>query len=69
MASICPSSGRKKNWMPRLACSLVRVVGEVGLSAIVPTAVEVNRRLGLSTCTVEEMGSSDDGRRGVTKYS
>ena len=31
MASICPSSGRKKNWMPRLACSLVRVVGEVGV--------------------------------------
>ena len=41
VASTEPSSGLKKNCIPRLACSLVRLMGSVGLLAVLPTAVEV----------------------------
>ena len=59
MASICPSSGRKKNWMPRLACSLVRVVWEVGCRT--PTAE--SKPIGLVNAPWRRY-RPDDGRWG-----
>ena len=69
VASVWPSSGRKKNWMPRLAWSLVSMVGFVGLSAGDPVAVAVNVFIARLTRTVEEIASPEKGRRGVTKCS
>ena len=42
VASMYPSSGRKKNCMPRLAWSAVSAFGSVGLSPESPRAVAVN---------------------------
>jgi hypothetical protein len=66
VASMCPSSGRKKNCTPRDACSFVRAVGSVGLSDGDPAAVDVNVCVASLTCTVELIRSPELGRRGVT---
>ena len=61
--------GLKKKDTPLLACSFVRVCGSVGLSAGLPSAVEVNTRLAVFAKTVEVIGSPDAARSGVLKYS
>ena len=66
VASTNPRSGRKKSWIPRLACSLLSAAALVGLSDASPSAVEVNMRAASLTNTVEFTASPELGRNGVT---
>jgi hypothetical protein len=65
VASTYPFAGRKKNCTPRLACSFVSEVGEVGLSVGSPVAVDVNVRVASFANTVDVIASPELGRSGV----
>lgn len=69
VASMYPCCGRKKNWMPRLACWSVSVVGLVGVPSARRTAVAVKMPYSLFTWMVEVIALPEDGRSGVTWYS
>jgi hypothetical protein len=66
--SILPSSESKKNWMPRLAWTSVRLYGSVGLSALVPATTEEKVPVVLSMSIIDAISLSEAGFSGVTKY-
>ena len=65
VASMYPSSGRKKIWTARLAATSLNVVGSLGLSAGVPAAVEVKIPAASFTSRVVATSFPELGRSGV----